>query len=199
MYVDLCVCDVIPRLSTSTRVIVIMHHAEAMRQSNTGRLVPVALESGEIRLRGRPGRPLETGGLVSGDRRTLLLFPGEEAEDLGPDLLERDPRPVTLVVPDGSWNHARKVSYRVPALRRVEQVRIPYTGGSTYALRRQPRRDKLATLEAVARALGIIEDEGIGRQLEVLFHVAVDRILWARGRLEANRVRGGLPPNLVRP
>jgi len=163
-------------------------------QSNSGRLVRVALQDSEIVVRGRPDRPLDLRGRLDPERRALLLFPSAAALPLTPELVAADPRPATLFVPDGTWNHARRMPARVPGLDRAQPVRLPLAEPSDYRLRRAPQPDRLATFEAIARALAILEGRPeLRERLERLFAVACDRLLWSQGRLPADQVRGGLP------
>lgn len=190
---DLCVCGVVAPIATRTRVVVVMHRVETFRHSNTGRLVNAALPNSEILVRGRPGETLSFVGRLSPETRPLLLFPGPDSVVLTPELVAADPRPITLVVPDGTWNHARKMPARVPGLAAVPQLRLALAEPSSYRLRRAPHADRVSTFEAIARALEIIEGPGIQQPLETLFAIACDRILWTQGRLKEERVRGGLP------
>jgi len=98
MLADLCVCGLVPRRPIGTRLVLLMHHVEALRQSNTGRLARAVLEDVDIRLRGRPDKPLHLDDLLDGTRRPLLLFPGAGARLLDAALVAADPRPVTLLV-----------------------------------------------------------------------------------------------------
>jgi hypothetical protein len=50
-------------------------------------------------------------------------------------------------------------------------------------VRKETKSEGLATIEAIARALGIIENPDIQSQLEVLLRVMVDRVLASRGTL----------------
>jgi DTW domain-containing protein YfiP len=193
MLADLCVCQVVPRRMTRTRLVLIMHHIEARRQSNTGRLALSALEHAEILLRGRPDQALDLSRLIDPARRLLLLFPSPEAELLDEAYVARDDRPVTLIVPDGTWNLARKIPLRQPELRPLPRVRLGLEEPSAYRLRHSPHPDKLSTLEAIARALGVLEGPELRQDLETLFQVARDRILWSQGKLREELVAGGLP------
>ena len=51
----------------------------------------------------------------------------------------------------------------------------------------------MATLEAIARALGILEGAWVREALEQLFRVMVERTLWLRGTLRAEHVTGSIP------
>lgn len=192
MLIDLCVCGVVPRRHTATRLVLVMHHVEAMRQSNTGRLALSALDHMCIRLRGERDRPLEVQDLLEDARRPLLLFPGPDAELLDAAFVARDPRPVTLFVPDGTWNTARKIPLRHPELRALPRVCLPLEGASQYRLRHSPHPEKLSTLEAIARAMGVLEGPELRDDLLRLFAVARDRILWSQGKLPEAEVTGGL-------
>jgi DTW domain-containing protein YfiP len=72
-------------------------------------------------------------------------------------------------------------------------VRLPAGPPSRYVLRAHPDAGCLATLEAVARALGILEGAEVRRRLEELLDRFVQRTLWARGRLRSIHVAGGVP------
>jgi len=189
---DLCVCGVVPRRHTATRLVLVMHHVEALRQSNTGRLALSALDHMSIRLRGGRDRPLVVDDLLEPGRRALLLFPGPEAEPLDAAYAARDPRPVTLFVPDGTWNTARKIPLRHPELRSMPRVSLPLEEASQYRLRHSPHPEKLSTLEAIARAMGVLEGQDLREDLLRLFAVARDRILWSQGKLPEGEVTGGL-------
>jgi DTW domain-containing protein YfiP len=65
-----------------------------------------------------------------------------------------------------------------------------------YRLRHHPDPRFVATFEAVARALGILEGPAVQADLERVFQVVVERMLWSRGRLATERVTGGIPPPL---
>lgn len=155
-----CFCDALPRLSNRTRVVVVLHHNELAKTTNTGRLAVRMLARAEVRVRGAHHAPLAT---VSPDLRAarrLLLFPAPgarllSAHDLAPDL--EPSRPTVLVVPDGSWSQARKIARRDPLAVDAEPVTFPPGPPSRYRLRRSPRADGLCTLEAIARALGVLE------------------------------------------
>ncbi len=122
-----------------------------------------------------------------------MLFPSAKAEVLTPNLIARDTRPVTLVVPDGTWNHARRIPARIPSLQNAEHVRLPFAGESTYQLRTESAPDRLATFEAIARAMGILEGPLVRERMEELFRVMVDRLLYISGKKPREDVFGGIP------
>lgn len=191
LHTALCMCPLVEPLAVQTRVIVVQHVTESGRSSNSGRLAPLTLRGAELRVRGRPGAPLDLEGLVDPTRRVRLLYPLPGAPTLAAD--PDDPRPVTLLVPDGNWRQARKLVQRVPALRDATKVRLPPGPPSRYRLRSHPDPDRIATFEAIARALGVLEGPAMQARLERWFDVFVERTLWTRGDLSAAAVTGGIP------
>jgi DTW domain-containing protein YfiP len=192
----LCICEIIPKMAISTKVIVLMHLRETHLTTNTAKLVKVALEDSEIRLRGEKGKRMDDEGLISPERQSLFLFPSAEAQVLTRELVASFGKPVTLIVPDGSWRQAKKVAKREPALASIPQVKLPAGELSTYRLRREPNAESVSTFEAITRALGILEGNqgpGVREKLEHLFDVMVERLLWSRGVLPKEECRHPIP------
>jgi len=183
MHPDVCVCWAIPSLEVRTRVVLVMHHREAKKVTNTGVLALSALPSASIHLWGRRGGA-DAPPLALPPGPAAVLTPSEDAAVLTPEMF---PTPVTLVVPDGTWRQAMKIPRRVPALAALPRVVLPPGPPTRYHLREDPRPHGLATLEAIARALGILEGAERGHEvqasLERLFHAMVEATLMTRGRL----------------
>lgn len=190
MHETLCLCEALPRLSTETRVEVWQHALELERPTNTGRLLALILPSCRLRPFGGPrGAPPEVE--LDPERRTYLLFPAPDAVVLTAELAHQDPRPLTLVVPDGTWTQAKRGVRTLQA--GLPALRLPDGRPTQFALR-SPRRDldRLSTLEAVARALGIIEGHPVEAALLAAQRLMVERTLFTRGELSAAEVTGGL-------
>lgn len=199
LHQSLCVCALIPRLETRTRVVLVIHRYEDRKPTNTGRLAASCLVNSEILLRGHEDMP--SGPVAWGEGvQPLLLFPHEDAVPLSH--YAASPRPVTLVVPDGTWRQASKVRKRVPGLSGVPCVTLPAGPPSLYRLRAEAHETGLATLEAIARALGILEGPILGpsvqRSIESVFLAMVERTLWSRGDVETADVSGGVPEGAER-
>jgi len=191
LHLPSCLCAELEPLLLATRVVVLRHRKEVHKPTNTGRLVPLTLVQGEIRVFGARDEELDTAGFFDPGRRTLLLYPSPDAELLVRD--ESDARPVTLIVPDSDWRRAQKLATREEQLSDVPRVRLPGGPPSSYRLRRHPDPRYLATFEAVARALGILEGPEVQAQLEQVFWMMVERVLWSRGQFAAEALTGGLP------
>lgn len=181
MHAELCLCQVLPRYTLATRLVLVMHRREQHKPTATGPLALEALTNSELRIHGHRDRPLDCSDLDTPDQRTLLLYPGEDASVLDSELLARDRRPVTLVVPDGNWGQAARMGRRLPGLGHAEMVRLPEGPPTRWGIRRECHPQGLATFEAIARALGIIESPAVQEGLEELFRLMVERTLQARG------------------
>jgi tRNA pseudouridine65 synthase len=180
MHRALCVCDLVAPLELATRLVLVMHRREVSKTTATGRLALNVLPNSELHIHGRPDVRVDLTPLHQQDRRVLLLYPGEGARPLTQELLDDDPRPVTLIVPDGSWGQAKRAAKRIPGMAQAELVVLPAGSPTAYRLREEPKLGGLATFEAIARALGVLESPAIQEQLEELFATMVERTLSTR-------------------
>jgi DTW domain-containing protein YfiP len=183
MVQQLCICALEPRILTRTRIVVVVHHEEADKPTNTGQLAARCLSSARVVVTGERDHPITSSPLH--DARPLS------------EVAHHDGAVRTLVVPDGTWRQARKMRARVPGLASLPCVTLPDSDvPTTYRLREERREGGLATLEAIARALAFLEGERgveVERALLDVFRVMVDRTLWLRGALRDDEVTGGIP------
>ncbi|HEY3302834.1 MAG TPA: tRNA-uridine aminocarboxypropyltransferase [Candidatus Binatia bacterium] len=183
----LCICASIPRLDLNTRVCLVVHVNELKRSSNTGRLAVKALVNSEMRVRGDTREALDLGDLLTDRYRTFLFYPSADAVELDSALVAQDRTPIQLIVPDGTWRQARKVHTRHDELKDVQRVKIGAPDSSKFHLRAQHRPEGMATLQAVAHALGVIEGDHVKDQLMKLYDLRVERTMVARGWLSGRR------------
>jgi DTW domain-containing protein YfiP len=177
---DLCVCALIPnpKIETRTRVVLFIHRYEDRKPTNTGRLATECLANSEVFVRGHDDAPSPP-FVSDASSRPVLLFPHDDAKPLSPPAPGEPP--VTLIVPDGTWRQASKVRKRVPGLRDMPCVSLPLGPRSTYYLRNEAHETGLATIEAIARAMDILEGAHVGRALLTVFRAMVERTLRSRG------------------
>jgi DTW domain-containing protein YfiP len=218
MHRSLCICALLPRLETRTRVVVVLHQLEAVKPTNTGVLAARCLVNSAIVHRGRAA-PAESGAgpsieeqaaqvaaEVARGSRAAFLFPHASATPLGE--LAADGAPVTLIVPDGTWSQSARAVSRLgralalpcvslpPGASEGEGAATPRLGGDGVArdrLRAPARPGRLATLEALACALGALEGPAVEAELLRVFRIMTDRTLWTNGRLPREAVTGGVP------
>ena len=170
-----------PRLDLKTRICVVVHAKELKRTTNTGRLAIHALVNSELRIRGEDRKTLDLGDLLTPQYRTLLFYPAETAVELTKELLAEEIKPIQLIVPDGNWRQASKVHYRHHELKDVMRVKISTPNDEKFHLRNEHTAEGMATLQAIAHALGIIEGDAVKTELMKLYHAKLDQTLAGRG------------------
>lgn len=195
LHESLCACTLIPRIETRTKLLLFIHHFEDRKSTNTGRLASRCLSNSEVVVRGRESQPATTFAPEPGTR-PVLLFPHPGALPLSDFLAS--PEPLTLVVPDGTWRQASKVRNRVPGISELPCVTLPRGEPSRYRLRLEAHEIGVSTMEAIARAMGMLEGEHVQRALEQMMEVVVERTLWSRGTIATSDVKGGIPEGAKR-
>src|ERR1041385_2683117 len=94
---SLCLCAMIPRVVTRTRVVLVMHQLELNKPTNTGRLAARCLPNSEVLVRGLSAQPLPAARATSLGNDCLLLYPHVDAQPL--ENWRDHAAPLTLVVP----------------------------------------------------------------------------------------------------
>jgi DTW domain-containing protein YfiP len=155
----LCVCGNIRRVDNRTGIIVVQHPRERLHPIGTARFVRLGLAQARVEVAWNSG--------VREDRipafipeGAALLYPGPGARNLA-ELPEAE-RPRHLVVIDGTWNTARTLYRDKTWLHGLPRVRLSPEAPSNYRIRREPSREHVSTLEAIAAALRILEPETAG-------------------------------------
>ncbi len=181
MHPERCICDLIPKLDLKTRLCLVVHYRELRRTTNTGSLAVRALANSEMRVRGEDRAGMDLSDLLNGEYRTVLFYPSEEAQDLTPEFVAGDPRPIQMIVPDGNWRQASKVHYRHKELKDVPRVMIKAANTARYHLRTEHREEGMATLQAIAHAMGVLEGPEVKAELLKLYSLKLERTLLGRG------------------
>jgi DTW domain-containing protein len=161
-----CLCADVPTIATRTRIVIVRHHHEQFRSSNSGRLANLALTNSAIIDHGGSGGPAQLADLDG----AWLLFPEGEAMLTAPV-----PPPKTLIVLDATWSQARRMYRKIDALRGLPLLRLPDEPMPQARLRQSPGPGRVSTIEAIARALRLLEGDEMATPLEQLFAVAVGR------------------------
>lgn len=159
-----------------------MHAKELKRTTNTGRLALKALTNSEMRVRGEGREALDLTELLTPEYRTLLFYPSDNALELTPELVKQDSKPIQLIVPDGNWRQASKVHYRHHELKKIPRVMIATPNESKLHMRVETTKEGMATLQAIAQALGVIEGVAIQETLMALYNIKLSRTLLGRGQ-----------------
>ncbi|WP_441287259.1 DTW domain-containing protein [Sorangium sp. KYC3313] len=147
-----CYCALLPSLPTRTRVVLLQHPRERKVGIGTARMTHLALPNSEL----HEGVVFEDDARIAAlasDPTTALLFPGGDAPAAGGAPVR------SLIVVDGTWSQARKMLALNPRLASVRRIGVTPRAPGNYRIRKEPRPECLATVEAVASALAALEGE----------------------------------------
>jgi DTW domain-containing protein YfiP len=172
---DRCICAEIPSIPTRTRILVVRHRMERWKPSNSVRIAALAMPSLTVHDHGLPDetsrRDLDRSLDDAVRDGAWLLWPEGDPID-GPPI----PPPKTIVVLDGSWSQARRMRQRLPVLHGLPRLVLPAAAQrDVQRMRRSPAPGLLSTMEAIARAIGLLESDDAARRIEDLYDRVVTR------------------------
>ena len=156
---------------------IVRHHLERHRSSNSGRLAHLALpSSSQIIDHGGAGGLAQLPPLDG----AWLLYPLGAITYGCPN-----PAPQQIVVLDATWSQARRMYRKLAPLRGLPVLHLPDTPMVTARLRESPGPGRVSAIEAIARALRIVDEPAAAAALERLFDLAV-----ARAQAQGRRIGG---------
>jgi DTW domain-containing protein YfiP len=188
------VCDRVEAVSTKLRVVILQHPQEDDELLGTAKLVTATLPNSEIRV-GLSWASLDHAlGIrnASKDRWAVLAaakLPAELPDAVKNQpviLVDRNGRPRDLARPgldgvivlDGTWSQAKTLWWRNAWLLKLPRIVLTPREPSMYGrLRKEPRRDYVSTLEAVADVLPALgEPEEARNSLRRLLRTLLQRV-----------------------
>ncbi len=187
-----CVCDRAEVLPTRTRVLVLQHPQEDDVEFGTVPLLTLSLPRAQVAVGLSWASLAHAVGEPADPSRWAVLYPTKPADDVPADarqqpvlVLDRKGhvRPPTapsldgIVVLDGTWSQAKTLWWRNAWLLKLDRVVLTPREPSIYGrVRREPRREYVSTLEAVADVLPALgEDEAVRGSLRKLMRTMVQR------------------------
>ena len=183
LHKDLGICSLIPNLDLKTKVVLIIHAKELKRTTNTGRLALKSLKNSEMRIRGLSHQPTDLSDLLTDQYDSLLFYPSEDAVELSAEFLEQFKKPIQLLVPDGNWRQASKVHIRHKELKSIPRVMITKPNLELQHLRAESTEEGMATLQAIAEALKVIEGVEVFNKINAVYQAKLHNTLKGRGQL----------------
>lgn len=161
-----------------TRVLVLQHPDEHRHALNTARLAVLGLGRAEL-LVGESFPQLHK--ILAASNGAVLLFPDESAPIPQPLAVHRAAAPGLLIVPDGTWRKARKIVHANPILNTLRRLSLPLGEASRYRVRKTAVPAAVSTIEAIERALAMLEPDQDFRPMLKPFDVMIDQQIAAMG------------------
>lgn len=174
-----CLCALIPRLPSRTRVLILQHPQEARHALNTARLAALGLPNSRLLCAEQFNDLQEL--LADPQWHSCLLFPGEKAVPVAEFARAHPDRPLQLVVPDGTWRKVRRLLHVNPLLLELPRVTLTELAPSRYRLRKTSVPGALSTIEAITRALEELEGKGCFTPLLKPFDALIEGQITAMG------------------
>ena len=154
-------------------MIVVQHPRERGMPIGTAHMARLCLPNAELHVGVRVAEmPGLQRALADTSRPIGLLYPDPGARDI---IADPPPGPVTLVLVDGTWAHARKLVRDNPELASLPRYAFRPPAPSEYRIRKEPSEDYVSTIESLALVLGALEgDPEKFKALLVPFRAMVD-------------------------
>lgn len=182
-----CICQYILPLQLKTKILLIIHHKELKKSTNTGRLALKSLTNSEMKVRGVLGEDrLNLSSVLDKNAyQTFLFYPAVDAKELNDTFMReyhlKYCQPIQLIVPDGTWRQASKVHYRHPELADLPRLKISTPNTALRHIRKESTPAGMATMEAIACALGFIEGAQVQEHLMNIYLKKLEQTLRGRG------------------
>ncbi len=155
--VSVCYCAALPRIETTTKIVILQHPRERFMPIGTARMASLCLPQTTLLVGMRwAENPALAPHLTDPARPPILLYPGPNAKDI---LREPPTGPVTLVVVDGTWSQARTVIRDNPSLQSLPRYAFAAPEPSIYRIRKEPSDEYVSTIEALMHVLGALEGD----------------------------------------
>lgn len=153
-----CICNIVPKIETKTKIWILSTEREFSRPSNTARLLKlVNPESTELILWERTNAPEKLIEYINNeDYEVYILFPMEN-DDLSESKFEykSSEKIPAFIILDGTWKEARRILRKSDYLKNLPRVSLNPIHKSEYTLRRCASEGELCTIEAAIEVLGL--------------------------------------------
>ena len=143
-----CWCAQLQPQTPHTRITLLQHPREARNPVGTARMVHLGLRGSQL-IEG-----VDFSQTTALSPAAVVLFPMPGARDVR-ELRGTDAH---VVVIDGTWSQARKIWKENPRLQALPAYGLTPKRPGNYRIRKEPAAHCLATIEAVAELLEILED-----------------------------------------
>ena len=190
--VPLCICDSVTAIDSRISLLILQHPQEQDRALGTAHLAALHFKGAVVKIGlSWPSLAKALGRPVADPSRWVVLYLGSaKAGDLDTDAevvaltrkgeLAANQRAILsaiegVVVLDGTWSQAKALWWRNPWMLKCQRVILNPKHPSRYgALRREPRRDTLSTIEAAGMLIAALERRP---EIAAVLNASFDRML----------------------
>ena len=190
--VPLCICDSVAAIESRISLLILQHPQEQDRALGTAHLAALHFKGAVVKIGlSWPSLAKALGRPVADPSRWFVLYLGSaKASDLDTDAevvaltrkgeLSANQRAILsniegVVVLDGTWSQAKALWWRNPWMLKCQRVILNPRQPSRYgALRREPRRDGLSTIEAAGMLIAALERRP---EIAAMLNASFDRML----------------------
>jgi DTW domain-containing protein YfiP len=190
--VPLCICDSVTAIDSRISLLILQHPQEQDRALGTAHLAALHFKGAVVKIGlSWPSLAKALGRPVADPSRWVVLYLGSaKAGDLDTDAevvaltrkgeLAANQRAILsaiegVVVLDGTWSQAKALWWRNPWMLKCQRVILNPRQPSRYgALRREPRRDGLSTIEAAGMLIAALERRP---EIAAVLNASFDRML----------------------
>lgn len=175
MHPNICVCETCAPVPNRTRLTVLQHPTEVGHPKGTVRILAQCLTRLDVFTGETPEDFREAGfNTDTVTRKSALLFPGPGSEALECSEVSQIRHWIIL---DGTWRKAARILHQNPELAALPRFHFAAPPASAYAIRKAPDESHLATAEAVAYLLNVIEPGLDTRPVSGAMRTLVDKQL----------------------
>jgi DTW domain-containing protein YfiP len=181
LHKSFCICTHFVNFDLKTKLSLIIHNKETRRTTNTGLIATKCLINHSVFVRGLMNQKLNFSDILDPNYHAVLLYPSEDSFELNQNYISTLQKPINLIVSDGNWRQGSKLHYRYQELSQIPRVHVSQKSLIDYKLRHESKDLGLSTIEAIAFALGILENQQVEDKLLEIYKLKVSQTLKARG------------------
>lgn len=151
-----CICNIVPKIETKAKILILSTEREFRRPSNTARLLKlVNPESTELILWERVKTPEKLIEYINSDDYEInILFPMDDDEPVERKSKCKDSEKIpAFIILDGTWKEAEKILRKSDYLKKLPRISLNPINKSEYTLRKGASEGELCTIEAAIEVL----------------------------------------------
>ena len=155
-----CICSEMPKIQTNLSLLIIRHHRETKRRSNTARIASICIPS--IRIIQYPFLQKPP---TFDSKNDLLIYPvsnettihNSKNQETYFEKTKGLQGPKRLIFLDGTWSQTRKMYRKTPKLHQLSWMSLPASKNPPPKIRKSSFSNGMSTMECIGRAIGFFD------------------------------------------